>query len=187
MNVWHRVSKERITPKKFLACIEIPKGSKNKYEFDKETGTLRLDRILYTSTHYPQNYGFVPRTFADDNDPLDVLVLCSESIVPLALVECYPIGCLEMIDGGQRDEKIIAICSHDPLFNCFRSIDELPPHISTEIAHFFTVYKELEGKKTIVNDIRDAAYAEAVIQRAIDAYQEKFGDNYLYKKYGLGD
>ncbi len=183
MNVWHRVSKERIKPDSFLACVEIPKGSKNKYEFDKETGALRLDRILYTSTHYPHNYGFIPRTYADDDDPLDVLVLCSESIVPLALVECYPIGVLEMQDGGQRDEKIIAICSHDPLFNCFKELEDLPPHIMEEIKHFFTVYKQLEGKQTVVNEMHGSDYAKKVIQEGIDSYQKTYGDNYLYKKY----
>lgn len=183
MNVWHRVSKERIKPDSFLACIEIPKGSKNKYEFDKETGTLRLDRILYTSTHYPHNYGFIPRTYAEDDDPLDVLVLCSECIVPLALVECYPIGVLEMIDGGQRDEKIIAICARDPLFNTFKELEDLPPHFMEEIRHFFTVYKQLEGKNTVVNEMHDSNYAKRVIQKAIDLYQKDFGDDYLYKKY----
>ena len=101
MNIWHDISPERIQPENFTAVIEIPKGGKNKYEMDKETGLLRLDRVLYTATHYPANYGFIPRTYADDGDPLDVLVLCQESIVPLTLVQCYPIGVIQMVD----DEK----------------------------------------------------------------------------------
>ena len=114
-NIWHDINPRRISPEKFMAVIEIPKGVKNKYEMDKETGLLRLDRVLYTSTHYPANYGFIPRTYAADNDPLDVLVLCQESIVPMTLVECYPIGVMKMIDDDQVDEKIIAIPFNDPL------------------------------------------------------------------------
>ena len=109
MNIWHDIAPSRVKPEDFWAVIEIEKGSKNKYELDKETGMLRLDRILYTSTHYPANYGFIPRTWAEDGDPLDVLVLCSESIRPLSLVRCFPIGVISMEDGGSQDEKIIAI------------------------------------------------------------------------------
>ena len=114
MNLWHDIAPARVRPEDFFAVIEIEKGSKNKYEMDKETGALRLDRILYTSTHYPANYGFIPRTWADDGDPLDVLVLCSECIRPLSLVECYPIGVISMEDSGSLDEKIIAIPFQDP-------------------------------------------------------------------------
>ena len=119
MNIWHRADPTQIKPESFLACIEISQGSKNKYELDKYSGALKLDRILYTSTHYPHNYGFIPRTYADDGDPLDVLVICSEPIIPLALVECYPIGMLEMIDNGSKDAKIIAIAKNDPVYNSF--------------------------------------------------------------------
>ena len=114
MNIWHDISPKRITAGDFMAVIEIEKGSKCKYELDKETGVLRLDRILYTSTHYPANYGFIPRTYADDLDPLDVLVLCSESLYPMTTVRCYPIGVISMIDNGRYDEKIIAIPFNDP-------------------------------------------------------------------------
>ena len=114
MNVGHSIDSNRIKSDRFFACIEISKGSKNKYELDKNTGLLKLDRILYTSTHYPANYGFIPKTYAEDNDPLDVLVLCTESIVPLTIVECKPIGVMHMVDNGQADEKIIAVCVHDP-------------------------------------------------------------------------
>ncbi|MCQ2742957.1 MAG: inorganic diphosphatase [Bacilli bacterium] len=175
MNILHAISKARIKPEKFLACIEIPAGSKNKYELDEESGALILDRILYTSTHYPQNYGFIPRTWSTDDDPLDVLVICSEPIVPLALVQCYPVGVLEMTDSGEVDEKIIAICAHDPVYNSFKDINDLPKHILDEIEHFFKVYKELEfGKQTIVDKVYGVEKAKEVIQKCINRYADKF-------------
>ena len=117
MNIWHDINPERISRASYAAVIEISKGSKMKYELDKETGLLKLDRVLHTSTHYPANYGFIPKTYADDNDPLDVLVLCSEQIEPMALVRCYPIGVISMVDGGHADDKIIAIPFGDPTYN----------------------------------------------------------------------
>ena len=146
MNIWHDINPERITPEVFTAVIEIPKGGKNKYELDKETGLLKLDRVLYTSTHYPANYGFIPRTYAEDNDPLDVLVLCQEDILPLTLVECYPIGMLNMVDNNEQDEKIIAIPVREPNWSGYNDIADLPAHLFDEISHFFEVYKFLEGK-----------------------------------------
>ena len=122
MNIWHDISKERITKTDFIGVVEIPKRGEVKYELDKETGMLKLDRVLYTSTHYPTNYGFIPRTYAEDNDPLDVLILCNEQIVPLTLVECYPIGVLIMNDSGEEDEKIIAISKRDPYLNVYNDI-----------------------------------------------------------------
>lgn len=175
MNLWHNISPKRISPESFVACIEISSGSKNKYELDKETGGLILDRILYTSTHYPQNYGFIPRTFAGDNDPLDVLVICSQPIVPMALVRCFPIGLINMIDGGLFDEKIIAICAHDPVYNGYRDIDELPEHIFDEIKHFFKVYKTLEGKSTKVYSVEGKARAIEVIKECIERYEVIYG------------
>ena len=174
MNIWHDISKERVNPEDFVVCIEISKGSKNKYELDKETGSLILDRILYTSTHYPHNYRFIPKTYAEDNDPLDVLVICSESIVPLALVKCYPIGVVHMIDNGAVDDKIIAICQHDPIYNSYKDISELPVHIFDEIEHFFNVYKTLEGKNTQVMSCLGKEEAIKIIKKSIDSYQEKF-------------
>ena len=174
MNIWHDISKERVNPEDFVVCIEISKGSKNKYELDKETGSLILDRILYTSTHYPHNYGFIPKTYADDNDPLDVLVICSESIVPLALVKCYPIGVVHMIDNGAVDDKIIAICQHDPIYNSYKDISELHVHIFDEIEHLFNVYKTLEGKNTQVMSCLGKEEAIKIIKKSIDSYQEKF-------------
>ena len=108
-NIWHDISPKRINPEDFVCVVEISKGSKKKYELDKETGLIKLDRILYTSTHYPANYGFIPRTYGDDNDPMDVLLICAESLEPMCLVQAYPIGVITMIDSGRRDEKIIAI------------------------------------------------------------------------------
>ena len=126
-NIWHDISPDRIQPEDFVAVIEIPKGSKKKYELDKETGLIILDRVLYTSTHYPANYGFIPRTYGDDGDPLDVLVVCSESIDPMTLVRCYPIGYISMLDGGKNDEKIIAIPFSDPTYNNVQDLMDLPP------------------------------------------------------------
>ena len=173
-NIWHDISPSRITKDDFIAVIEIEKGSKKKYELDKETGHLILDRILYTSTHYPTNYGLIPRTYADDNDPLDVLVLSSEVIQPLSLVRCYPIGVITMLDQGKLDEKIIAIPFKDPTYNSYHDVSELPSHIFTEMSHFFTVYKNLEQKETMVDEVRGAEDAKKVIQKCLDQYIEKF-------------
>ena len=172
MNIWHDIDRKRITPENFVAVIEISKGSKQKYELDKKTGLLILDRILYTSTHYPANYGFIPRTYADDGDPLDVLVLCSESLLPLSLVNVYPIGVITMDDGGKSDEKIIAIPFSDPNYNTYRSIDELPKHIFDEMQHFFSVYKQLEGKNTAVNTVQGKDEAIAIISSSLENYKE---------------
>ena len=175
MNIWHDIEESRISAKDFTAVIEIPKGSKCKYELDKHTGILQLDRILYTSTHYPANYGFIPRTYADDGDPLDVLVLCSESIYPLTLIDVYPIGVMRMIDSGKMDDKIIAVPLSDPTYLGISSIDELPPHIFDEIMHFFLVYKQLENKQTAVKSLFGKDMAERIIWDAIQGYNEKFG------------
>lgn len=175
MNIWHDISPKRITSEKFYAVIEISKGGKNKYELDKETGLLKLDRVLFTSTHYPANYGFIPRTFADDGDPLDVLVLCSETIQPMTLVECKPIGVLNMIDDNSNDEKIIAVPVNDPNYNCYNDITDLPRHYFEEIKHFFTVYKTLEiDKSTSVTEIYGAEKAREVIMKSIDRYIRDF-------------
>ena len=174
-NIWHDIDPKRITPEDFMAVIEISKGSKKKYELDKETGLIMLDRILYTSTHYPANYGFIPRSYGDDNDPLDVLVLCSESIEPMTLVRCYPIGVITMIDDGHNDEKIIAVPFSDPTYNHIRSIDELPAHIFDEMMHFFSVYKQLENKQTAVKELFQAKEAQQIIADCIRSYNETFG------------
>jgi len=173
-NIWHDISEERITPEDFICVIEISKGSKKKYELDKETGYIILDRILYTSTHYPANYGFIPRTYGDDEDPLDVLLLCSESLEPMSLVRAYPIGVINMIDNGRGDEKIIAIPYNDPNYNNYKDISDLPMHIFEEMRHFFTVYKNLENKATAVDEVMAREDAVKVIKDAIENYKKKF-------------
>ena len=171
MNIWRDIDPSLISPDDFIAVIEIPKGSKKKYELDKDTGLLFLDRILYTSTHYPANYGFIPRTYADDGDPLDVLVLSSESIDPLVMVRCFPIGVITMVDSGENDEKIIAIPFKDPIYNGFRTVDDLPYHIFDEMQHFFKVYKELEKKETSVNQAEGREVAITVIEDAMRQFE----------------
>ena len=174
MNIWHDINPSKITPEEFTAVIEIPKGSKTKYELDKDTGLLKLDRILYTSTQYPASYGLIPRTYANDGDPLDVLVLCSQNIYPMTLVQCYPIGVILMVDSGSNDEKIIAIPKSDPTYNMYRDVSELPDHIFEEMRHFFSIYKDLENKETIVKDVKGREEAIKIITSTINAYKEKF-------------
>lgn len=174
VNIWHDIDPKRISPEDFMTVVEIPKGSKKKYELDKATGLIVLDRILHTSTHYPANYGFIPRTYGDDGDPLDVLVLCSEVLDPLTLVRCYPIGYISMLDDGKNDEKIIAIPFADPTYSGYKDISELPDHIFDEMAHFFTVYKTLEGKETVAGDVQGREGAIEVIRNAIGHYKDCF-------------
>ena len=173
-NIWHDISPDRISPEDFICVVEISKGSKKKYELDKETGYIILDRILHTSTHYPANYGFIPRTYGDDNDPLDVLLLCSEDLEPLTLVRAYPIGVIKMIDNGRGDEKIIAIPFNDPTYNNYKDISQLPRHIFDEMRHFFEVYKNLEHKETAVDDVSGKAEALKIIDDAIENYNKNF-------------
>lgn len=180
MNIWHDVNPERITAEDFIAIVEIEKGSKKKYELDKQTGFIILDRILYTSTHYPANYGFIPRTLADDGDPLDVLILCNEPIDPLVEVRCYPIGVITMLDSGKNDEKIIAIPFEDPTYNAYRGIEALPSHIFEEMRHFFSVYKQLEGKETAVNEVRGRDDAVKVIRSCIENYNEIYAPQHPF-------
>ena len=175
MNIWHDMDPSEIRPNDFSAIIEIPKGSSCKYELDKKTGLCRLDRVLYTATHYPANYGFIPRTYADDGDPLDVLVLCAEPIFPMTLVRAYPIGAMRMIDGGKLDDKIIALPFSDPTYRGIKSIHDLPSHIFDEIMHFFTVYKQLENKQTAVKELYDKREAEEIVAECIKLYYDTFG------------
>ena len=176
-NIWHDINPDRITPESFVSVIEISKGSKKKYELDKETGFISLDRILYTSTHYPANYGFIPRTLGDDDDPLDVLVLCSEDLEPLTMVKCYPIGVIVMIDNGRKDEKIIAIPFKDPMYNKYTDISQLPEHIFEEMTHFFSVYKVLENKETAVNEVCGRNIAVKVIEECLEQYHRVYVRN----------
>ncbi len=174
MNIWHNIEPSLITPEDFTALIEIPMGSKCKYELDKATGLIKLDRVLYTSTHYPQNYGFIPRTYADDHDPLDVLVITSSPVYPMTLVRCYPIGVMRMLDNGEMDDKIIAIPFSDPTYHDIKSLSELPAHIFDEIVHFFSVYKQLEGKTTAVDSLLGVEDAHRIIRAAMEGYLVKF-------------
>ena len=176
MNIWHNIEKERITPEEFYACIEISKGSRNKYELDKKTGMLKLDRVLFTSMIYPANYGFIPRTLAADSDPLDVLVLCQESIRPMTLVRCKPIGMVMMTDSDCADEKIVCVPVGDPAYNCYNDLSELPDHIFKKMVHFFEFYKTLEGKTVQIEgkpEGRDIAIS--TIAKYIDSYESYFG------------
>ena len=152
-----------------------------KYELDKETGLLKLDRVLHTSTHYPANYGFIPKTYADDNDPLDVLVLCQERIDPAVLVRVYPIGVIKMVDSGSLDEKIIAIPYGDPAYNDYYDVHELPKHVFDEMMHFFEVYKSLEHKQTTVREICHRDEAVEIIQKCIAQYEKEFGSKKVTK------
>lgn len=175
MNIWHSLDRKMVKPDDFTAVIEISRGSNCKYELDKSTGLLRLDRILHTATHYPANYGFIPRTFADDGDPLDVLVLGNESIQPMTLVQVYPIGVMRMLDGGKLDDKIIAVAFSDPFYSGYTSIDQLPKHVFDEMMHFFSVYKQLESKTTAVKELQGPETAKRIISECIDLYTESFG------------
>ncbi|MCL2562997.1 MAG: inorganic diphosphatase [Oscillospiraceae bacterium] len=175
MNIYHDLNPARVRPDDFIAVIEIPKNSKVKYELDKETGLITMDRVLHTSTHYPANYGLIPLTYADDDDPLDVLVICSEILHPMSLVRCYPIGVIKMLDNGRADEKIIAVPYGDPTYNGYRSIHTLPKHITDEMHHFFSVYKALEKKETAVDEVMGEEDAKRIIQTCIDNYRTKFG------------
>ena len=174
MNIWHDIDDDRIYPTDFVSVIEISKGSNMKYELDKKTGMLALDRVLFTATYYPMNYGFIPRTYGDDHDPLDVLLLCSQAIQPMTIVRSYPIGVMYMEDSGMGDEKIIAIPYGDPTYMNYTDIKELPKHIFEEVKHFFSVYKQLESKSTTVRDIGGPVEAVAVIERSIENYKAHF-------------
>lgn len=176
MNIWHDIDRERIKADEFVAVVEIEKGSKRKYEMDKKTGMLILDRILYTSTHYPANYGFIPHTLSEDGDPLDVLIVCSESLIPMSLVKCYPIGVITMQDNGSIDEKIIAIPFTDPNYNMYKNVSDLPSHVFDEIRHFFMVYKQLENKDTEVDFVADRDQSIKIIQKCLKAYQDNLFD-----------
>lgn len=174
MNIWHDLDASRVNEDSFIVCIEISKGSKKKYELDKDTGLIILDRILYTSTHYPANYGFIPKTYAGDDDPLDVLVLCQEPLEPLSLVKCRPLGVVRMIDSGAIDEKIIAIVENDPFMSNYKTIDDLPNHMLEEMKHFFKVYKQLEGKNTYIEKVENLDSAKQIIKDCILSYNKKF-------------
>ena len=170
---WHDVTPGENLPGQFVVVVEIPTGSNVKYELDKKTGLLKLDRILYSAVHYPANYGFIPQTYAEDDDPLDVLVLCQEPLAPLTLVQARAIGMMTMLDSGKKDHKILAVAVHDPDYNTFREAGELPPHRLAFLRRFFQDYKMLEGKAVEVDEFQPAATALPVIEQALERYSER--------------
>jgi inorganic pyrophosphatase len=174
-NPWHDVAFGDDAPHIVNGIIEIPKGSRAKYELDKDSGMLKLDRVLYSSMYYPANYGFIPKTYCDDNDPLDILILCHTDIVPMCLVEAKVIGVMRMIDGGEADDKIIAVAAGDPTINHINDISELPQHFISEMRNFFEDYKKLENKSVIVEDFEDSTVAKEIVKKAIEDYKIKFG------------
>jgi inorganic pyrophosphatase len=171
--IWHSIDAKRVTSEEFISVIEIPRGTKKKYEIDKETGMIILDRVLRTATHYPASYGFIPKTLSEDGDPLDVMVLCSETLDPLTLVKCRPIGLIEMIDKGERDEKIIAVASADPYVNMYNDIDDVPKLILDEIEHFLLVYKNTTDKVEVKHP-KPKADAIKIIKESIANYNHKY-------------
>jgi inorganic pyrophosphatase len=174
---WHDLNPGEDLPREFNAVIEIPLGSNLKYELDKESGLIRMDRVLYSAVYYPANYGFIPRTLAEDHDPLDVLVLCQEAVVPLTIMHARAIGLMTMIDSGDKDHKVIAVATADPEYNSYHEVHELPPHKMATVRRFFQDYKKLEGKKVEVDKILPSARALPVIKKSLARYLEKYGND----------
>jgi inorganic pyrophosphatase len=173
INPWHDVTPGEDLPQEFNVIIEIPFGSSVKYELDKQSGLIKLDRVLYSAVYYPANYGFIPQTLAEDDDPIDVLVLCQETVVPLTLMHARAIGLMTMIDGGKKDHKIIAVATQDPEFNSYREAAEMPTHRLAMLRRFFQDYKFLEGKQVEVDEILSATHAYPVIEDALARYSQQ--------------
>jgi len=175
-NPWHQVVPQTDIPDVVKGIIEIPKGNRAKYELDKESGLLRLDRVLYSSMYYPHNYGFIPQSFCDDHDPLDILILSQIEVVPLCIVEAKVIGVMRMLDNGEADDKIIAVAAGDPSVNHYEDIAELPPHMITEIMSFFEDYTKLENKTVVVEKFFDKATALKIMEDSFKMYQKHYGE-----------
>ncbi|HVI49334.1 MAG TPA: inorganic diphosphatase [Chitinophaga sp.] len=176
-NPWHNVSPGSEVPNVVNAIIEIPKGCRAKYELDKESGLLKLDRVLYSSVYYPANYGFIPQSYCDDHDPLDILVISQIECVPMCIIEAKVIGVMQMVDGGEADDKIIAVAANDMSVNHINDISELPPHFIDEMRHFFEEYKRLERKSVKVEEFQNKAVAEKIIAQSFDDYKKIFKQN----------
>ena len=174
LHPWHGATYGNNAPERVNAMIEIPEGSRTKYEIDKATGLLKLDRVIYSSFHYPVNYGFIPQTLGHDGDPLDILVLCSQSIHPLCLVEATIIGNMQMIDSGELDDKIIAVATKDPSVNHITAIEEMPKHFINELRNYFEQYKVLENKQVQIEEFQNKEVAYKIINEAIELYKKKF-------------
>ena len=171
---WHELSPGDDIPSCVNAIIEIPKGSKAKYEIDKESGLLRLDRVLFSSVMYPANYGFIPKTYCDDKDPLDILVLCSVDVIPMSIIEAKAIGVMHMVDNGEQDDKISAVAKNDMSVNYINDLSQLPPHTMKEIVRFFQDYKALEHKNVTIEQLMGREEAERVILESVELYQSTF-------------
>ncbi len=171
-NPWHSVTPGNDAPRIVNSIIEIPKGSKGKYELDKASGLLRLDRVLFSSVHYPANYGFIPQTYCDDKDPLDILVICSIDVDPLCIIESKVIGVMHMTDQEETDDKIIAVAKNDMSVNYINDINELPPHTSVELKRFFEDYKKLEQKEVLVKDFLGKEKAYKIIEESLTMYKD---------------
>ncbi|MFP4567563.1 MAG: inorganic diphosphatase [Candidatus Woesearchaeota archaeon] len=182
MNPWHDVSFGQDAPEEVNAIIEVPKNSTLKYELDKDTGLIKLDRVLYSAVHYPGDYGFIPRTYFDDNDPMDILILSNFPVHPGILVRARPIGVLRIVDNDENDDKIIAVHATDPRFDRYQDISDMPEHVALEIKHFFETYKALQNKEVKVLDLKRGSVARKLIKESINTYKEKFKKNKLFKK-----
>ena len=181
MHPWHDVTPGESLPTGFQTIIEIPMGSSVKYELDKETGLLRLDRMLYSAVYYPANYGFIPQTFAEDDDPLDVLVLCKEAVDPLTIVNARAIGVMTMVDAGKKDHKIIAVATDDPEYAPYTEASDLPAHRLNMIRRFFQDYKQLEGKIVEVDEIQGVDVARPIIEDSLERYNKQRRKGFHYQ------
>lgn len=173
IHAWHDITPGELIPQEFNSVIEIPFGSSVKYELDKQSGLIKLDRVLYSAVYYPANYGFIPQTLAEDDDPLDVLVFCQEPVVPLTIIHARTVGLMTMLDSGKKDHKIIAVATKDPEFNSYREAAEMPEHRMTMLRRFFQDYKLLEGKKVEVDEIQPTEKAFPVIEDALHRYSQQ--------------